>query len=144
MDNANQTTESNIEGTENAGQSSPQVASSGRMGRWAKNTVYGFAGLVLLSLVITVVSPEVAVAVSQYLPQEYQSTLFATSDSGGTCSAGIPVGGFNGSCCSHTSGCSAGTSCGAMDEVDQTLAVEIPSLSLDTMLAGLRDYETDL
>lgn len=139
MDNANQTIESNIERTENSGPSSPPASSLGHFGRWAKNTVYGFAGLVLLSLVITVVSPEAAVAVSQYLPQEYQNSLFATSGSGAACSAGMPVGGYPSSCSAGGSCCSASTSCGAIDEVDESLAMDIPSLSLDTMLAGLND-----
>lgn len=139
MDNANQTNESNIDGTENAAQGLPQTSSLGRFGRWAKNIVYGFAGLVLLSLVMTIVSPEVAVAVSQYLPQDYQNSLFATSGSGGTCSAGMPVGGYSGGCSPMGSCCSADTSCGAMDAEDDALAMEIPALSLDAMLAGLND-----
>lgn len=143
MDNANQTTESNINGTENAGQGSPAASSAGHLARWAKNSVYGFAGLTMLALVITVVSPEIAVAVSQYLPKEYQETIFASSASGGTCSAGMPVGGYSGSDPSMGSCCSAATSCcvpsTGLPVADESLAADIPNLSLDTMLAGLND-----
>ncbi|QDU73317.1 hypothetical protein Pan97_02860 [Bremerella volcania] len=143
MENTNQTTESVQQGTEDAGQGSPPNPSTSRIGSWAKNTIYGFAGLVILALVITVVSPETAVAVSQYLPKEYQETIFATSATGETCSAGMPVGGYSGCCHAKASGCAAGSmSCpmSAESEVaDDSLAADIPSLSLDNMLAGLND-----
>lgn len=137
MENSNQMNESKYQ----AAESSPKVSNVRRLAHWAKNTVYGFAGLVLLALVITVVSPEVAVGVSQYLPKEYQETIFASSASGGSCSAGMPVGGYAGSCPSMGSCCGAPTSCcasgAASPMADDSLAAEIPNLSLDTMLTGL-------
>jgi len=143
MDNAHEPIEPAVKGTETAGEGSPAASSAARVGRWVKNTVYGFAGLVILALVITVVSPEVAVGLSQYLPQEYQQTLFATSGSGECCSAGIPVGGYNGCCPSTAATGSSIPSCCASGPAavanDETLAADIPSLSLDTMLAGLSD-----
>ncbi|MBA2113251.1 hypothetical protein [Bremerella alba] len=144
MENSNQTNESNNQTAEATGQGSPSTSSPGRLGGWVKNTAYGFAGLTVLALVITVVSPEVAVAVTQYLPKEYQETLFASSASSEACSAGMSVGVSSG-CCPSTvaSCCSAGTSCGApsasSEIADDAFAVAIPSLSLDDMLAGLSD-----
>jgi len=140
MEDTNQTTESHNPGTETATQGSP---TAGRLGRWVKNTVYGFAGLAVLALVITVISPESAVAVSQYLPKEYQETIFASAGDGQTCSAGMPVASYSSCCQAKTSCCSAGpTSCpmsGAEESTDEVLAVDIPSLSLDNMLEGLGD-----
>lgn len=143
MEDSNQTNGSNNPGTETTTQGSPSAASSGRFGRWAKGTVYGFAGLVVLALMITVVSPETAVGLTQYLPQEYQETIFASAGSGGTCSAGMPVGSYGGCCPSMAGSCSSGSSCGAPsasgEVVDESLALGAPALSLDTMLAGLGD-----
>lgn len=145
MEDKNQPIESLSQGTETAGEGSPSAQPAARVGSWIKNTVYGFAGLVILALGITVVSPETAVAVTQYLPKEYQETIFASAAPSGTCSAGMPVGGYaGGSCCPSmaTSG-STGTSCcpasAGSEVVDESLAADIPSLSLDTMLAGLSD-----
>lgn len=144
MENANQTHESNNPGTETSLQGSLEGPANGRLGRWAKGTVYGFAGLVVLALGITVVSPETAVGLTQYLPQEYQETLFASAGSGGTCSAGMPVGSYGGGCCQATAGsCGAGAAgcpaSAATEGADETLAATMPALSLDKMLAGLSD-----
>lgn len=140
MEDTNQTPQSNNLGAETAAQGSP---SSSRLGRWAKNTVYGFAGLMVLALVITVISPESAVAVSQYLPKEYQETIFAAASDGQTCSASMPVASFSGCCQAKASCCSAGpTSCplsGAEEATGDIVAADIPSLSLDNMLEGLND-----
>ncbi len=151
MENTNQTNDSNIDntpnqGTEAAGQGSPAAVSNGRVGRWVKRSVYGFAGLTVLALAITVISPETAVAVSQYLPKEYQETIFATAG-GDTCSAGMPVGSYQGSCPSMGSCGSGAPSCCSMSPAaaspemaaGDNLAADMPSLSLDTMLAGISD-----
>ena len=147
MENANQTNDSNIDsapnqGTEAAGQGSPGISTPGLVGRWVKRTVYGFAGLAVLALAITVISPETAVAVSQYLPAEYQQTIFATAG-GDTCSAGMKVGSFQGSCPSMGSCGSGAPSCCSMSpapvSAEDNLAADIPNLSLDSMLAGVND-----
>lgn len=153
MENANQTNDSNIDhtpnqGTEAAGQGSPAISTPGRVGRWVKRTVYGFAGVIMLALAITVISPETAVAVSQYLPKEYQQTIFATAG-GDSCSAGMTVGSFQGSCPSMGSCGSGAPSCCSMSPApvtaspgmtaEDSLAADIPSLSLDHMLAGVSD-----
>ena len=122
---------------------SPAASPRNPSGRWAMNTVYGFAGLVMLALVITVVSPDAAVAVSEYLPQQYQETLFAAMGANPkTCSAGTPVASFGGCCPSQGGSCGAGSSCGGApagspEEMDDMLVANLPVLSLDDMLQGV-------
>ena len=145
MENQNQSIEPNQQPAETTAAASTASPALGSIGRWTKRTIYGFAGLIVLALFITVISPETAVAVTQFLPKEYQQTIFASAGSGQSCSAGKSVGSYTGSgCCpSMASSCSSGTSCcpasAEAEVVDETFAVDIPNLSLDTMLAGVSE-----
>ncbi|GAA4429654.1 hypothetical protein [Bremerella cremea] len=109
---------------------------------WMMKSAYGIAGLVMLALIITVVSPETAVAVSRYLPENVQQSFFAaTSTNHRCCGKGprtnrtVPV--STGASCSLGEGTCPADSCCPMDMPMTATGADFMQLSLDEMLAGV-------
>ena len=139
MESSNDFPSSPAEKTDNQGHSGCQHAPATR---WMMNSVYGVAGLVMLALVITVVSPETAVAVSRYLPENFQQSLFATvSGSHRCCGKGsrthqtspVPTGACGSS---GESTCPVAGTC-PLDTEMAVAEIDFMPLSLDEMLAGI-------
>lgn len=146
-DNSAETPINNNEVPKEGGQPACESCSTGSVGRVLKNSAYGVLVVAFGALIFTAISPETAVAVSQYLPDGVQQTIFgspASGSCGGSMSANLPLTSF-GSCCASQATCSmSGGSCpmavaesGCQAGPVAPQDVVFMPLSLDDMLEGV-------